>query len=159
MKNLVLIGMPGAGKSTVGVLLAKTLLMDFADTDLYIQNKFGMALCDIIDAHGTPFFLKAENDVICETDFTATVIATGGSAVYGETAMKQLGENGTVIYLYLSPETIKKRISDIKARGVALTSGTTIDDIFSDRAPLYEKYADITVNCEKIGRASCRERV
>ncbi len=148
MKNIILIGMPGAGKSTIGVLLAKTLLMSFTDTDLLIQNKYGKALSDIISERGTKSFLEIEEDVICKVNCSNTVVATGGSAVYGNAAMERLKTDGITVYLKLSPEIVKSRISDIRARGVALPHGTTIDEVFAERKPLYEKYADITVDCE-----------
>ena len=108
MKNVVLIGMPGAGKSTIGVLLAKSMLYSFIDTDLMIQNSYGKSLCDIIDENGTDEFLKIENDVICSGEFEKSVIATGGSAVYGKEAMKKLKENGTVVYLQLPLSEIER---------------------------------------------------
>ena len=133
MENIILIGMPAVGKSTIGVLLAKTLILSFTDTDLLIQEKYKKSLCDIIIDNGTKAFLNIEEDVILENDFKDSVIATGGSAVYSENAMKKLKENGTVIYLDLFLDEIKKRIGDIKSRGVVLTNGTTLEDIFNDR--------------------------
>ena len=105
--NIVLIGMPAAGKSTIGVLLAKSLLKDFVDTDLMIQRKFGCTLCDIIESEGTEAFLKIENDVICSTEYHSSVIATGGSAVYGEEAMAHLKKNGVVVFLELLYDYIR----------------------------------------------------
>ena len=130
MKNIVLIGMPAVGKSTIGVLLAKSLLLSFTDTDLLIQEKYKKSLCDIIKDNGTKAFLNIEEDVILNTDFENTVIATGGSAVFGENAMRKLKMSGKVIYLSLPMDEIKRRIGDIKSRGVVLTNGTTVDDIF-----------------------------
>ena len=153
--NIVLIGMPGAGKSTVGVLLAKSLLLDFVDTDLIIQKKYSKALCDIIEEKGTQQFLQIENDVIFAENFSHSIIATGGSAVYGEQAMKKLKENAVTVYLDLPLEEIKRRISDIKTRGVAMKNGSTIEELFEERRPLYEKYADIKINCSALTAEQC----
>ncbi len=159
MKNIVLIGMPGAGKSTIGVLLAKTMLMDFVDTDLIIQNKHKSALCDLIEEHGTDGFLKIENEAICACEFKNSVVATGGSAVYGEEAMAKLRENATVVYLMLSLDTLKNRLADIKTRGVAMKNGETLDELFAERAPLYEKYADIILDCEGLSPEKAIEKL
>ena len=159
MKNIILIGMPGAGKSTIGVLLAKSMLMDFADTDLLIQKRYSSSLCDIINSRGTQEFLKIENDVICSWDFANCVVATGGSAVYGEQAMEKLRENGVVVYLKLPPEEIEKRINNIHTRGIAMDKGMTIAQLYIQRAPLYEKYADITVNCSSMTPEQCVDKI
>lgn len=159
MQNIVLVGMPAVGKSTIGVLLAKTLILSFTDTDLLIQEKYKKSLCDIIKDNGTKAFLDIEEKIILETNFENTVIATGGSAVYGESAMKKLKENGTVVYLRLSTEEIKKRIGDIKSRGVVLTNGSTVEDIFEDRKALYEKHADFTVDCNNSTVEECVEKI
>ncbi|MBQ7837645.1 MAG: shikimate kinase [Clostridia bacterium] len=159
MKNIVLIGMPGAGKSTIGVLLAKSTLMDFTDTDLLIQKKYSSALCDIINEKGIDEFLKIENDVICEAEFHNCVVATGGSAVYGEKAMEKLKNSGTVVYLKVDAAELKKRINNIHTRGIAMKEGTTIDELYSERAPLYEKYADITVDCASLTPEQCVDEI
>jgi shikimate kinase len=159
MKNIVLIGMPAVGKSTIGVLLAKSLLLSFTDTDLLIQEKYKKSLCDIIKDNGTKAFLDIEENVILEAEFKNSVIATGGSAVFGEKAMKKLKENGVVIYLSLPMDEIKKRIGDIKSRGVVLTNGTTVDDIFAERKPLYEKYADVKIDCDNLTAEECVEKI
>ncbi len=159
MGNIVLIGMPAVGKSTIGVLLAKTLILSFTDTDLLIQEKYKKSLCDIINDNGTKAFLNIEEDVILNSDFHNSVIATGGSAVYGENAMKKLKVSGKVIYLDLSLEEIRKRIGDIKSRGVVLTKGTTLEDIFNDRKALYEKYADIKIDCNNLTAEECVEKI
>lgn len=159
MGNIVLIGMPAVGKSTIGVLLAKTLILSFTDTDLLIQEKYKKSLCDIINENGTKAFLNIEEDVILNSDFHDSVIATGGSAVYGENAMKKLKASGKVIYLDLSLEEIRKRIGDIKSRGVVLTKGTTLEDIFNDRKALYEKYADIKIDCNNLTAEECVEKI
>ncbi|MBO5857989.1 MAG: shikimate kinase [Clostridia bacterium] len=159
MENIILIGMPAVGKSTIGVLLAKTLILSFTDTDLLIQEKYKKSLCDIISDNGTKAFLNIEEDVILNTDFKNSVIATGGSAVYGEKAMQKLKQSGKVIYLDLSLEEIKKRIGDIKSRGVVLMSGTTVEDIFNERKALYEKYADIKIDCKDLTAEECVEKI
>lgn len=146
--NIVLIGMPAAGKSTIGVLLAKTLLKSFVDTDLIIQSRYGCALSDIIEKQGTDAFLQIENDVICSEGYHSSVIATGGSAVYGEEAMEHLKEDGIVVYLELSLGEIERRIGNITTRGVAMKNGDTLSELYDERLPLYSRYADITVNCE-----------
>ncbi len=147
MKNIVLIGMPGAGKSTVGVLLAKSLLMDFTDTDLVIQRKTKKALSDIINENGTDYFIDLEEKIILEEDFSNCVIATGGSAVYGERAMEKLCRKGICIYLDVSLPELLRRLGDITTRGIAMDSSEGIPELFNKRSPLYKKYADITVEC------------
>lgn len=159
MKNVVLIGMPGAGKSTIGVLLAKSMLYSFVDTDLMIQNTCGKSLCDIIDENGTDAFLKTENDVICAGEFDRCVIATGGSAVYGEEAMAKLKADGTVIYLELPLTEIERRLGDIHTRGVAMKNGTTVAELYTERKSLYEKYADITLNCTGLTAEQCVDEI
>ena len=159
MKNIVLIGMPGAGKSTIGVILAKSMLMDFVDTDLLIQKKYSSGLCDIINSYGIENFLKIENDVICDQELSNTVIATGGSAVYGDGAMKKLCGNGVVVYLKVEPQELEKRISNIHTRGIAMRDGTTIAGLYAERAPLYEKYADITVSCTCLTPEQCVDEI
>ena len=159
MKNIVLIGMPGAGKSTIGVLLAKALLFAFTDTDLIIQSRYGMSLSEIIDKDGTEAFLQIENDVIASCEFFNCVVATGGSAVYGKEAMEKLRENSTVVYLKLPVSELIKRLSNIRTRGVAMKKGETIADLFEKRQPLYEKYADVTVDCFGLTAEECVEKI
>ena len=155
MKNIILIGMPGAGKSTIGVLLAKSMLMDFVDTDLLIQKKHFSSLCDIISSKGIEEFLKIENDVISSWSFLNCVIATGGSAVYGDEAMKKLKKDGIVVYLKLMPDEIEKRINNIHTRGIAMKEGTSIAELYCERAPLYEKYADFVIDCAGLTPEQC----
>ncbi len=159
MRNIVLIGMPGAGKSTIGVLLAKSTLTDFADTDLIIQKKYSCALCEIIKKHGISKFLQIENDVIRKSEFYNCVIATGGSAVYGEEAMESLKANGVTVYLKVEPQELEKRINNIHTRGIAMKDGTTIAELYAERAPLYEKYADVTVNCTNRTPEQCVDEI
>ena len=144
--NIILIGMPASGKSTVGVILAKILGYSFIDADLVIQERYGKLLKDIIAERGVDGFIKAENDVLESIEADNTVIATGGSAVYGSGAIKHLKESGRIVYLKLSYEELSKRLSDIKGRGVVLRDGQTLRDLYDERIPLYEKYADLTVD-------------
>ena len=159
MKNIVLIGMPGAGKSTIGVLLAKSLLYSFVDTDLIIQNSYRKSLCDIIAEKGTDGFLEIENDTIFGCDFENSVIATGGSAVYGKEAMQKLKENSIFVYLNLPLAELESRIADIKTRGVAMKNGTTLADLYEERKPLYEQYADFTLDCTGLTPEQCVEMI
>lgn len=144
-KNIVLIGMPSCGKSVTGVVLAKVLKMKFVDTDLLIQEEAGKGLQDIINEDGLDAFKRLEERILSTVKLDNAVIATGGSAVYYEGAMEHLKENGTVVYIKVSLETVKRRLSNIKTRGVAMGKGQTMDDLYDMRVPLYEKYADITV--------------
>lgn len=146
--NIILIGMPGCGKSTCGVLAAKTLCMSFIDTDLLIQSAEGCPLQEIINTKGNEYFEKAEENALLGIDVENSIISTGGSAVYSEKAMENLRKNGTVIYLKISLDEMIKRISNMKTRGILLKNGETIGDMFRSREPLYEKYADITLECE-----------
>ena len=143
--NIVLIGMPGAGKSTVGVLLAKSLGKRFVDTDLEIQNNAGRKLQEIIDADGIEKFLKTEEQVLLQLDCRNSVIATGGSAVYSEKGMKKLTQNGITVFLNVPFEEIERRINNITTRGIAMKNDETLKELYAERMPLYKKYADITV--------------
>lgn len=148
MKNVVLIGMPACGKSTIGVLLAKALGFTFIDTDIVIQQETGRLLQDIIDSDGLDAFCIAEERAICSVNSeSGCVIATGGSAVYSRTAMLHLKEHGLVYYLSLPTEEVEKRLTNIKSRGIAMRRGDTIEDVFRRRRALYEEYADITIDC------------
>ena len=157
--NVTLIGMPGAGKSTVGVLLAKSMLMDFVDTDLLIQRKYGMSLCEFIEKNGEEEFKKAENDIISSLECENTVIATGGSAVYGDEGMKHLEEISRIVYLKVPVESLNERLSNIKTRGVVMKKGESVEQLFKRRSPLYEKYADITVDCSALRAEECVDDV
>jgi shikimate kinase len=145
--NITLIGMPGAGKSTIGVLLAKTIGFPFTDTDLLIQEKEGKLLQNIINESGISTFLKIEESVILDLKLTRNVIATGGSAVYSEAAMRYLREIGRVVYLRHDCKDIEKRLNNIKTRGVVMAKGKTLKNLFEERTPLYEKHADIILDC------------
>ena len=144
--NIVLIGMPGVGKSTVGVILAKVLGYQFVDSDLVIQKEEGKLLKEIIAEVGTEGFIEVENRVNASLAVTDSIIATGGSVVYGKEAMEHLREIGTVVYLSLPFEEIDKRLSDIKGRGVVLREGQTLKDLYEERKVLYEQYADIQID-------------
>ena len=154
-KNIVLIGMPGAGKSTIGVLLAKALNYNFIDADLVIQQQNNKKLFEIINEVGIEEFLKIEDETISNINTSGTVIATGGSAVYGENAMNHMKDNGIVMYLKLSCLEIINRISNIKTRGIAMKEGKTIFDIYNERVHLYEKYADIIIDAEGTNIEEC----
>lgn len=145
MNNVILIGMPGSGKSTVGVVLAKRLGYRFLDSDLVIQESTGKLLHQLIEERGEDGFLKLENDINASIQVQNAVIATGGSAVYGEEAMQHLGQLGVVVYLKLSYEELEKRLGDLHERGVVLKPGYTLADLYAERIPLYERYADLVV--------------
>ena len=147
MRNIVLIGMPSAGKSTVGVILAKNMGMNFIDTDVLLQTRQGRLLQEIINTDGIQAFLVKEEEAILSTEFSNTVIATGGSVVYSTKAMEHLKKNGLFIYLNISMKAVKKRLRNLKTRGIVLSKGQTLEDIYQERAPLYEKYADIILDC------------
>ena len=149
MKNIVLVGMPGAGKSTVGVVLAKVTGYEFVDSDLVIQKREGKLLKDIIKEDGLDGFIKIENDVNKNLNVSHSVIATGGSVVYGTDTMEHFHESATIVYIKLSLNTLKKRLGDIKKRGVVLREGQTLDDLYEERCPLYEKYAHVKVDAEE----------
>lgn len=149
-QNVTLIGMPGVGKSTVGVVLAKILGYRFLDSDLEIQEQTGKLLHELITEHGDEGFLEIENQVNAGLAVDKTVIATGGSAVFGEDAMKHLQEISTVVYLRLPYKSLKKRLGDLKKRGVVLKPGQTLKDLVDYRTPYYEKYADLIVDEEHL---------
>ena len=146
--NIVLIGMPGCGKSTVGVVLAKNLALDFIDSDLLIQREMGMRLSALIEQYGDDGFREIENRVNSGIQAENSVIATGGSVIYGEEAMRHPKAIGTVIYLKLSYEQIEERLGNLHARGVSIKAGQTLRDLYDERCPLYERWADMTVDCD-----------
>lgn len=145
--NLILIGMPGSGKSTVGVVLAKKLGLRFMDSDLVIQEKTGKLLYQLIAECGEEGFLSLENQINASIRAEDTVIATGGSAVYGKEAMEHLKEIGQMVYLRLPYEELAERLGDLHERGVVLKPGFTLHDLYQERTPLYEQYADMTIDC------------
>lgn len=148
MDNIILIGMPGVGKSTAGVVLAKLIGYEFIDADLLIQQKEKRLLRDIIEQEGTERFLEIENQVNAGISADKSVIATGGSVVYGLQAMEHLKFIGTIVYLEVSFEKIKKRLHNIKDRGVVLKNGQTLRDLYEERTPLYLRYADLIIQEE-----------
>ena len=148
MDNIILIGMPGCGKSTIGVVLAKVLGYEFTDSDLLIQKREGKLLREIIAEQGEEAFIRIEEDVNAGIQTERHVIATGGSVVYIDRAMQHLKEIGTVVYLKLSYATICSRLGNIRRRGVVLRDGQTLKDLYDERVPLYERYADVGVDAE-----------
>lgn len=147
-ENIILIGMPGSGKSTCGVLAAKALLKNFFDTDLLFQGLEEKKLQDIIDDDGIEYFLSAEERAILSLDINATVVATGGSVVYSDKSMEHLKKSGKVIYLHLSYDTMVDRIKNITTRGVVVKEGDSLEDMYNERLPMYQKWADVVINCD-----------
>lgn len=146
MDNIVLIGMPGVGKSTLGVILAKVLGYKFIDTDLIIQENEKRLLSQIIKEDGVDGFIDIENLIVSKLDVSKTVIATGGSVVYGLDAMKNLERLGKIVYIKQGFDRIKERVENIQGRGVVLKDNQTFFELYNERVPLYEKYADITID-------------
>lgn len=159
MKNIIFIGMPACGKSTVGVVVAKRLGYEFIDTDLLIQKQEKRLLKEIIEEVGNEGFLKIENQVNCSVNPEKAVISPGGSVVYCQKAMEHFKEIGTIIYLYASFETINNRIKNAKRRGVVLKPGQTLYDLYEERTKLFEKYADYVVSEEGIGLEETIDKV
>ena len=147
-ENIILIGMPGSGKSTCGVLAAKALLKNFFDTDLLFQGLEEKRLQDIIDDDGIEYFLSAEERAILSLDINATVVATGGSVVYSNKSMEHLKKSGKIIYLHLSYDTMVDRIKNITTRGVVVKEGDSLEDMYNERLPMYQKWADVVINCD-----------
>lgn len=147
MRNVILIGMPGVGKSSIGVVLAKNMGYRFLDSDLVIQETEGKLLHELIEENGTEGFLAIEDRINASIETEKAVIATGGSAVYGAKAMEHFREMGTIVYLYLPYKELAERLGDLHQRGVALRAGQTLQELLEERTPLYEKYAEMTVDC------------
>ena len=148
MANVVLIGMPGCGKSTVGVLLAKALGMNFIDTDVILQAREGRLLQRMIDEDGIDAFLRREEEAVLSLTCDNTVIATGGSVVYGKRAIAHLRENGTLVYIELPYGRIEGRLGNLATRGVTLRPGQTLQGLYDERTPLYERAADIVLHTD-----------
>lgn len=157
--NIIMTGMPGAGKSTIGVILAKALNYRFLDSDLVIQEREKRLLREIIAEEGLDAFVKIEEDVNASIEAEKTVIATGGSVVYGPKAMKHFKEIGTIVYLKLSYGAVLDRVGDPKKRGVVLREGQTFRDLYEERCPLYEKYADIIIEADGLKISELMEKV
>ncbi len=145
MNNIILIGMPGSGKTTLGTELSEKMGYGYIDSDSVIVAREGKRLSEIISEVGREAFLDIEGKINGELCANRCVIATGGSVIYREIAMEKLKEKGTIVYLKLPYEVIEKRLGDLKKRGVALKDGFTLKDLYEERAPLYQKYADIIV--------------
>ena len=160
-ENIVLIGMPGSGKSTLGVILAEMLDYKFVDCDALIQNQYEQTLEEIIDACGTQGFLEVENRVLSTVDTKKSIISTGGSAVYSPEAMKHLSHIGVVVYLQINPESLMERLGDLKERGVVMRDGIgmSVVDLYRERLPLYEHYAEITVDVNNLDIVPAAEKV
>lgn len=144
--NIVMIGMPASGKSTIGVLLAKRLGYSFVDVDLVIQEQQGKLLKEIIAERGQSGFLEVEEETNAGLEVKKSIIAPGGSVIYGQRAMEHLSEIGTVVYLKIGYEDLEARLGNLKDRGVVLKDGMTLRDLYEERIPYYEKYADVTVD-------------
>jgi len=149
-KNIILIGMPGAGKSTVGVILAKRIGFHFIDTDLIIQAQEKCRLQQIIDAHGLQNFRKIEEQMLLNLQVEHSIIATGGSVVYSEKGLKALGRTGPLIYIQVSLTALQKRIADMGQRGLVMSKGQTFEQLYQERTPLYEKFAELTISGEGV---------
>ena len=160
--NIILIGMPGAGKSTLGVVLAKILNYSFIDADLLIQSQCDKTLQKIIDACGPDGFIEVENEVLCTLSADQSVIATGGSAVYSDEAMKHLSSIGTVVYLQVSLKELENRLGGLYERGVVMKDGIgmSLNALYEERIPLYEKYAEVTIDIDGLSvRDAARQLV
>ena len=148
MENIILVGMPSSGKSTVGVVLAKTMNKGFVDTDILIQQREGCTLQDIINEKGNDYFHQVEEQVLLDFHGKNYVVATGGSAIYFDRAMDHFKETGKIVYLKVSLDTVLTRLNNIKTRGVTLAKGQTLEDLYNLRIPLYEKHADIVIDAD-----------
>ena len=160
-RNIVLIGMPGAGKSTLGVVLAKIKNLAFVDTDLLIQARCGATLQEVIDEQGVDALIAIEGDVLATLDVQDSVVATGGSAVYSPDGMAHLAAIGTIVYLQISYESLTERLVDLDERGVVMQDGASMSlrDLYDQRIPLYERYADIVVNVDDLSITAAARKV
>ena len=159
--NIVLIGMPGAGKSTLGVVLAKILNKGFVDADLVIQGQCGKTLQAIIDEKGPEGFIAIENGILSELQAENSIIATGGSAIYSDEAMRHLAELGPVVFLQISYDSLVTRLCDLQERGVVMKDGISMSlrDLYDERKPLYDKYADVTVDVDDLTITAAARKV
>ena len=159
MNNIILVGMPSCGKSTVGVVLAKTMNKGFVDTDILIQQREGKTLQEIINTRGNDYFHEVEESVLLDFDGKNYIVATGGSAIYFDRAMAKFKENGKVVYLKVSLDTVLTRLKNIKTRGVTLAKGQTLADLYNQRVPLYEKHADVIIEADGLTVEQVVERI
>lgn len=148
-KNIILIGMPGAGKSTIGNMLAKDLKIPFIDTDLLIRQKVNCSLQELIDTHGIQEFIKIEESIVLGLDVCNHIIATGGSVIYSEAAVMHLKASGYLIFLDTKMYQLERRLMNTRSRGIAMKKGQTLAALYNERIPLYKKYADLEIDCSK----------
>ena len=160
-RNVVLIGMPGAGKSTVGVVLAKIMNKGFIDADLVIQSHCGKTLHELIKEHGAEGFVSLEGEILSQLEAENSIVATGGSAVYSDGAMRHLADVGTVVYLEISYDSLVDRLGDLQDRGVVMMGGAgmSLRELYEERLPLYERYADVIVNVDDLSITAAAHRV
>jgi len=154
-RNIILTGMSGAGKSTLGVLLAKALGMDFIDTDIVIQQRVGRTLQSIINSDGIERFMETEESVVSSLALNNCVTATGGSVIYSDKAMTALKRGGIVVCLYVDFDELEARLTNITTRGIVMRTGSKLEDVYKERLPLYQKYADMTIDCTGRDIESC----
>lgn len=159
MKNIVLIGMPAAGKSTIGVILAKELNYHFIDSDLVIQERENRLLREIIAQDGLERFIEIENEANYSIEAQRSIIATGGSVIYGKKAMERFFKESIIVYLKLNYETVEERIGDPKERGVVLKENQTLKDLYDERCPLYEKYAHVVVETDGLETGEIMQKI